>query len=154
MQEAAAWTPHTHTHTHYKIRTECFSWCSSLIRNVWILLLTGLTDSCSSHTTVKRGALSAAISVFLSLQSANCALIVLHKKKTVKFITAFSHWLFWYWLKGLIKSAERGTPGQIAASEVIREAVTHDDLRRQSLNNILRWRKIRKCILVLNHFLL
>lgn len=33
----------------------------------------------------------------LSPQSTNCCVIVLHTK-TVKFITASSQWLFWYWL--------------------------------------------------------
>lgn len=63
----------------------------------------------------------------LSLQSANCTLIVLHKKP-VKFITASSQWLFWYWLKGLIKAAEREAAGQISDSEVIHEVVTCDGL--------------------------
>lgn len=47
----------------------------------------------------------------LSPQSTNCTLIVLHKK-TVKFITAPSQWLFSYWLKGINKVAgawNRGT---------------------------------------------
>lgn len=67
----------------------------------------------------------------LSLQSANCTLIVLHKKP-VKFITASSQWLFWYWLKGLIKPAEREAGGQISASEVIHEVVTCDGLQTRS----------------------
>lgn len=51
----------------------------------------------------------------LSPQSTNCSLIVWYKK-TVKFITVSSQWLFWYWLKGLIKSLERKTEGQISES--------------------------------------
>lgn len=90
----------------------------------------------------------------LSLQSANCTLIVLHKK-TVKFITASSQWLFWYWLKGLIKSVERKAEGQISDSEVIREVVTYDDLARTQFQQRPRRKKrIIKHILVLNHFLL
>ena len=65
----------------------------------------------------------------LSLQSANCTLIVLHKK-TVKFITASSQRLFWYWLKGLIKPVEREAEGQIGDCEVIHEVVTYDNLMR------------------------
>lgn len=108
---------------------ERFSLCRSVIRTLWILLLTGLKKILSkfTHNSEKRSTFHSDY-LSLSLQSANCALIVLHKKKTVKFITASSQWLFWYWLKGLIKSLERKTEGQISDSEVIREVVTYDDL--------------------------
>lgn len=69
--------------------------------------------------------------LLLSLQSANCTLIVLHKKP-VKFIMASSQWLFWYWLKGLIKPAEREAGGQISDSEVIHEVVTCDGPQTRS----------------------
>lgn len=44
------------------------------------------------HNSEKRSAFNSDY-LPLSLQSANCTLIVLHKKP-VKFITASSHWLF------------------------------------------------------------
>lgn len=79
-----------------------------------------------THNSEKRSAFNSDY-LPLSLQSANCTLIVLHKKP-VKFITASSQWLFWYWLKGLIKPAEREAGGQISDSEVIHEVATCDGL--------------------------
>lgn len=83
-----------------------------------------------THDSEKRSAFNSDY-LPLSLQSANCTLIVLHKKP-VKFITASSQWLFWYWLKGLIKPAEREARGQISDSEVIHEVVTCDGLETLS----------------------
>lgn len=91
-----------------------------------------------THNSEKRSAFNSDY-LSLSLQSANCTLIVLHKK-TVKFITASSQWLFWYWLKGLIKSVERRAEGQISDSEVIREVVTYDDLARTQFQQRPRWK--------------
>lgn len=45
-----------------------------------------------THNSEKRSSFNSDY-LSLSLQSANCTLIVLHKK-TVKFITASSQWLF------------------------------------------------------------
>lgn len=120
-----------------------FSLCSSVIRILWLLLPTGLKKSLVfKHSSEKRSTFNSDY-LSLSLQSANCTLIVLHKK-TVKFITASSQWLFWYWLKGLIKSLERKTEGQISDSEVIREVVTCDDPTCVQFDSILGGKKRKK----------